>query len=768
MCRAMTGSTPYLGAGRRVGVLRRGAKIAARASVVVSAVRGPMRGPVHRLIGAGRIAAVTSALLAPDLLTSQPKPATLPAVSVVGTTPGALEGIPGAATVVDSTRLARLAPLSVKEVLRTIPGVHVVDEDAFGLNLNIGMRGLPPRRAQRVLLLEDGMPIHLGPYSDPSAHYHPPVDALERVEVVRGSAQIAFGPQTVGGVINFVRRAPPLRPTARVTLDGGSRAVAAGRLALGGTWRGVGLSADVARREGDGTRDGQHHRIDDLTLRTVFPVGPAQHVAVTASLYREASRYGEAGLSQDEFDRNPFQNPLPNDVFDLTRQALQAVHSVAIGGATLRTQAYAQRIERTAWRQASTSADRLGNAAFERAFRCAIGATSVNQCGNTGRPRSYRFVGLEPRLSLPHAMFGGRAMLEAGVRVHDEQMRRQERAGDGPSARNGVLTRDNEIDTRAFSAFVREQLRAAGVTITPGVRVEHVQSTNTNRLLGRSATDAYTELLPGLGLSWMAPDPAGVALTVLGGVHRGFAPPRPADVLNPVVGESIVQVDAEVSWTSELGARLQLRDVAQVEATLFRLDYDNQVVSGGLVGLGQRFVNAGRTLHAGAEVAASVAVDRLLGSDWWPSRRGALTADVALTYAPVARFANDRASTVDATRSVIGRRLPFAPRHVVHAGAGWSSLGGASVRLDGDVVTSQFSDDLNTRAPSAQGRRGLLPGYVVLNAALRAPLRAGRTSSVVTATVKNIANRVYITDRQEGIMTGMPRLVTLGLELGLQ
>jgi Fe(3+) dicitrate transport protein len=365
-------------------------------------------------------------------------------------------------------------------------------------------------------------------------------------------------------------------------------------------------------------------------------------------------------------------------------------------------------------------------------------------------------------------MFGGRAMLEAGVRVHDEQMRRQERAGDGPSARSGVLTRDNEIDTRAFSAFLREQLRTAGVTITPGVRVEHVQSTNTNRLLGRGATDAYTELLPGLGLSWMAPDPAGVALTVLGGVHRGFAPPRPADVLNPVVGESIVQVDAEVSWTSELGARLQLRDVAQVEATLFRLDYDNQVVSGGLVGLGQRFVNAGRTLHAGAEVAASVAVDRLLDSDWWPSRRGALTADVALTYAPVARFANDRASTVDATQPVIGRRLPFAPRHVVHAGAGWSSRGGASVRLDGDVVTSQFSDDLNTLAPSAQGRRGLLPGYVVFNAALRAPLRAGRTSSVVTATVKNIANRVYITDRQEGIMTGMPRLVTLGLELGFQ
>ena len=42
------------------------------------------------------------------------------------------------------------------------------------------------------------------------------------------------------------------------------------------------------------------------------------------------------------------------------------------------------------------------------------------------------------------------------------------------------------------------------------------------------------------------------------------------------------------------------------------------------------------------------------------------------------------------------------------------------MRLDGDFVASQFADDLSTIAPSAQGRRGLLPGYMVLNAALRA------------------------------------------------
>jgi Fe(3+) dicitrate transport protein len=715
-----------------------------------------------------RAVCVLAAVAHPRGLAAQSTRTPLPAVVVVGSRPGSSAGIPGATSVVDSVRLARLAPLSVKEALRTVPGVHVVDEDAFGLNLNIGVRGLPPRRAQRVLLLEDGMPIHLGPYSDPSAHYHPPADALERIEVVKGSAQIAFGPQTVGGVINFVRRAPPVQPTARLALSGGSRALATGRVFAGGTWRGVGLSLDAARREGNGTRDGQHHRVDDLSLRAVVPVGETQRIAITAGAYREASRYGEAGLSQEEFERDPFQNPLPNDVFDLTRQALQAVHEVRLGRATLRTQAYGQRLERTAWRQGSTSADRLGNAAYERNFRCVTGATTVNQCGNTGRPRAYDFIGLEPRLTLPHTLFGARGTLESGVRVHEEHMRRQEIAGNGPSARSGTLTRDNAIDTRATAGFLREQLQAGRFLITPGVRVEQVRSTNTNRLLGNSGDAAYTEVLPGLGLSWTPPIPSGHTLSLLGGVHRGFAPPRPADVLNPVVGEGIVQVDAETNWTSELGARLALRDVATVEVTAFRLDYDNQVVSGALVGSGQRFVNAGRTLHAGVEVSTSFALQRLLGARVWPPRRGALTGEVAWLYAPTARFANDRASTVDARQSVLGRRLPFAPRHVLNAGLGWSTLRGASLRVDGDAVSAQFADDLNTVLPAAQGRRGLLPSYVVVNASLRVPMRTGRTGTVVTAGIKNIANRVYITDRQEGIMTGMPRLVTMGMEIARQ
>jgi Fe(3+) dicitrate transport protein len=694
---------------------------------------------------------------------------TLPRVEVVAPTADARARFPGAVRVVDAARLSAVPEVSVKDALRSVPGVHVMDEDAFGLNLNIGLRGLPARRSQRVLLLEDGMPIHLGPYSDPSAHYHPPVDALERIEVVTGASQIAFGPQTVGGVINFVRRAPPRTPTARLTLAGGGRDLRTGRLSLGGTWRERGLIVDAGHRAGAGTRDDHAHRVDDLSVRTTLPLGRAQRLALSMGLYREASRYGEAGLSQVEFDRNPFANPLPNDVFDLSRQAAQLVHESAIGRwGTLRTQLYGQRIDRTAWRQASTSADRLDSPSYRTAFRCVAGATSVDQCGNTGRPRRYRFGGIEPRLTAVHRLGQATAQLEAGARVHEETMRRQERDGATATARTGPLSRDNEIITHARSAFVREQITLGALTLTPGLRVEQVESRNRNRLAGTSGSGRYTEWLPGIGGVWTVRDTGSVRISVLAGAHRGFAPPRPADVLNPVAGEGLVQVDAETSVTTEFGTRIAFRNSATLDVTMFDLAYDNQVVRGSLLNIGQRFVNAGRTRHRGVEVGSTMPVGlalQALGAGPWSQ---ALSIDAALTYLPVARFADARNSTVDAQQSVRGRRLPFAPRSLIRAGLRWDDRAArAQLRLEVDAVGAQFADDVNSAVPSAQGRRGVIPAYSVINASARVPLWRDRGAGALTLSIRNLTNRVYITDRSEGIMTGMPRVVLIGTDLAL-
>ena len=137
------------------------------------------------------------------------EPVVTEAVTVKGILPSNLEAVPGSFNVVDEKALEERQPFSMEEALNNVPGVNVVGESAYGLGINIGVRGMDPRRTARTLLMEDGMPLFLSPYGDPSAHYTTPLERSQRIEVVKGSGQVLYGPQTVGGMINFVTKPVP-------------------------------------------------------------------------------------------------------------------------------------------------------------------------------------------------------------------------------------------------------------------------------------------------------------------------------------------------------------------------------------------------------------------------------------------------------------------------------------------------------------------------------------------------------------------------------
>ena len=138
-------------------------------------------------------------------------------IRVVGR-PAELGRIPGSATLVTSSALEIWRVPTMNEALRRVPGVTVREEEGLGLRPNIGIRGLNPTRSTKVLLLEDGIPVTFAPYGDNAAYYHPPVTRFETVEILRGSGQIAFGPQTVGGVINYITPTIPQEGGGRVAV----------------------------------------------------------------------------------------------------------------------------------------------------------------------------------------------------------------------------------------------------------------------------------------------------------------------------------------------------------------------------------------------------------------------------------------------------------------------------------------------------------------------------------------------------------------------
>jgi Fe(3+) dicitrate transport protein len=670
--------------------------------------------------------------------------------------PEELRRMPGSLEVVDADTLASSHPFSVNEALRKISGVNVRDEEGFGLRPNIGIRGLNPTRSTKVLLLEDGVPLTYAPYGDNAAYYHPPLERIESIEVLKGSAQIAYGPSTVGGVINYVTPVPPQQTSGTVTLEGGTREFFNGYGTVG-TRRGpVGLLGSYMRRMGEGARDNTHSSLHDVTGKAVVMLTPSQVLTVRGSHYVETSNITYSGLRQAEWEAAPRGNPFANDRFDGWRTGTSATHAVVLSPrAVLSTTAYASWFDRDWWRQSSNSAQRPNDAADPL---CGGMENLLTTCGNEGRLRAYYTVGVEPRLRVDHALFGVRQETDLGVRLHTEHQDRRQENGDTPISRTGRLVESNVRDADAYAAFVQHRVLLGNLTVTPGLRVEHVRFARTNRLAndgaGLGGATSLTQAVPGVGVAYGAGD----RYTLFGGIHRGFAPPRVEDVITNAGG--VVELDPELSWNYEAGARTRLVPGLSLDATFFRMDYQNQLVPASLAGgVGAVLTNGGETLHQGLEMAGRFDAATLRSTSHNVYVRA------AWTWLPVARFTGVRTSNIPGFSgvSVSGNRLPYAPAQTLTTTLGYANASGLDLMVEAQRVGEQYADDLNTVLPTPDGQRGLIPAMTLWNASVN--YRLSRLPLTLFGTVKNLGDVTAIVDRSRGILPTMPRLVQVGVRV---
>src|SRR3989304_1009144 len=149
------------------------------------------------------VAAIMSLQLVSVVRAEVPEIEKMPTVEVIGGQE-ALQALPSSGFILDEQELYRSHVFTTNEALRKIPGIHVRDEEGFGIRPNMGIRGLNPTRSTKPLLLEDGLPLSFAPYGDNASYYHPPVDRFVRVEGLKGANQLLFGPQTISGPINYI------------------------------------------------------------------------------------------------------------------------------------------------------------------------------------------------------------------------------------------------------------------------------------------------------------------------------------------------------------------------------------------------------------------------------------------------------------------------------------------------------------------------------------------------------------------------------------
>ena len=713
---------------------------------------------------------VSGAVLAQefDAREDSTKEQSMPQIEILAQRDRILSKVPGSVTVLDFKSIKKIAPVHGNELFRKIPGLNVVDEEGAGLRLNIGIRGLDPDRSRNVLVLEDGIPVALNPYGEPELYFTPPIDKMNTVEVLKGSGQILFGPQTTGGVVNLISANPPEKESSTLRLRAGTGGFVSTYASYGNTIDKIGFVVSYLNKRADkigATRFNLH----DISAKMRIALSEKAKIGIKLGLYDELSNSTYIGLTQHMYDKGgqDYLRMAPNDLLPVRRYHFSATHQYRLNKQLqLQTTAFAYTTTRD-WRRqdfsfSASAANRTGIVWGNPAIP---GGAVYMLKTNTHRNRQFEVAGVESQIKWKTE----KHLLQAGSRILSEKADEQLLIGNAPTAVGGNL-RDVEIRKgQAISVYVHDKITLSKkLDVNMGVRYEQF-GYGRNILRGRFnvngmtitadtnllASSSMMAILPGLGFNYKLKEHA----IIFGGIHKGFAPPRTKDA---ITAEGMaMDIQQEESWNTELGVRIIHGNYLSAEATLFSMDFKNQIIpisqsSGNANATG--LANGGRTNHRGAEASVSFDLGKAMVKNY--SLVVASNATIISSRYDADRFI----SATGMKTNIKNNKLPYAPSFIFNNSIEFESSKGAGFRLSGNFTGKQFADELNTVAASADGRIGLINSRYIMD--FTGFIKLPKKDIVFNLAVKNLTNERYIASRRpQGIRVGIDRQIVAGIEL---
>ena len=700
--------------------------------------------------------------------------------------------LPGAATVVDMQTLKLVNPIGTQEMLEYVPGVNGFADDGIGNSrISIGIRGLNPRRSSRTLILEDGVPIQPALYVYPNMYYNPPADRIDQIEVIKGSGSILYGPQTMGGVINYFTRRPRSEYGGTFKLTGGENGYASFFTEIGGWGNSSKLKPEIQLllKRGDGFRQNNGFEQINSTLKINYNQSPTKNIYFKANFNYENSNATYTGLTEYSFADDPTFNPKEDDNFRVYRTAFDLIQTEQVTSDILKnTTAFISYFDRRWWREYDIfiRPDSL-NDQNEYDENDAVpsktyiddqidlvrvgGGSSAYGFSNFGILRTFYVAGLEQSYNIKHEFFNQSSIMDIGWRIYWERFIDDRKEGEEPGSRDGVyyigdidsatiVGKSQHYETMAFSGFISESIDVGIITLRPGLRFEIFEQERIDRLQGSIYQDK-TEyvILPGLAFTSSL-----FGMNIFGGIHRGYTPPS-SGALNIVnFGEDYedtgLDVEPEMSWNKEIGFRGASRFI-EYELAGFHVNIENLIAAG----RGTSFLNLGRVTTMGLETR----------THFFLSNFSSYIPDLDIIYCLLDTKINEgeipsAIKTVNA--NLEGNNLPYAPRHTLTIGLESYVLEKVQIRCDVKYVDDVFTDFENIETSMNKGIRGPVDAYTIVNLSANIELN---TKLNIFLSGKNITDEKYIGSRlhsnprqkqpemSSGILPGPRRQVNLGI-----
>jgi len=743
------------------------------------------------VIASASLGMAFSAFAAEDIAKADPASSVLDKIMVIGN-PANIETLPGSAHVVTKADIREQNYDDVDQVLRKVPGVYIRQEGNFGLFPSISLRGVDTTRSSKITLMEDGVLTAPAPYSAPAAYYSPTVGRMSGMEILKGSSQVKYGPQTTGGVINYLSTPIPLKETAYLKSSYGSfgdlRTHAYGGNTFDTSVGQIGFLVEGYFRQNQGYkkidetpdfRDGENTGFTksdpmiklswepntDIYQRLEFKYG-------TSSLDANETYLG---LSEADFaaDPNRRYSATRFDNIDSLQKRSYLRYVVAPTDdldfiATLYNNDFSRN-----WYKLKDLRNVNGNtiklspalagAQNGEGLACLKGdlACTLRVRANN---RAYNSKGID---TVTYFRFGSDEVqheIAAGIRFNKDQIRRFQWDDDYSQLANGAIDSmssgtpggaGNRLQsTDALALFVQDNIIAGDWSFTPGIRYEKLDQTFEDYSSpNKSGTNQMNMTAGSLGVTYKFNE----LWTGFGSVNRGFSPPSPKSAVGGI--------KQETSNAFELGARYANPQRAlAVEAVAFYTQFNDLIVIDNIGGTGTGDTeNFGKVKSTGLEFSAQY--DAGIANGWKYRNPWFLTA----TYTNAVQ--QNSATSTDAesifSYGQAGNKVPYIPELVFSLGTGieskqWgSSITGSYV---GETFTSANNVDgqLNGNG-NPDARFGKTDAYFVMDVSAFYRIQDGVK---LFAGVQNLLNERYISSRQpEGPRSGMPMFAYAGLEM---
>jgi len=652
-----------------------------------------------------------------------------------------------------------------RTALAKIPGLTMWEMDGAGTQLNIGSRGTDSHRSIEMNMRQNGYNTNSDMFGYPEDHYTVPLQGVEQIQLVRGSAALQFGPQ-FGGMMNYKMNEGDTTKVFGAELEqtAGNNNFFNSFNAVGGTKGRLNYYAFYDNRHGDGWRDNAEFNYHAYYVHLGYQI--SDKIGIKAEFSRmDYVQQIAGGLTDQQFEVSAKQSVRPRNYFQPVINIPALILNYNISSNThLEVTSHALFGERN-------SVQFINAPNIPDTFNTAIASYNPRQVD-----RDY-YSGFTTEARLLHVYKIGRinSVITGGLRYfHELTKRKQKGEGTTGSDFDLTLTQHYGIDLRFttdnYAAFAENIFQLTPrFSVTPGIRYEMINTDLNGVINNRTAAVSYAGKrnfpLFGTGLQYDLNSTS----QLIANISQAY---RPYLYANVTPADRLDKIDPNLKdskgYNIDLGYRGRIGNVFQFDLDAFYLFYGNKI---GLIADtnddGSSYLlttNVGNSVAKGIEAFTELALLKLIDPTNRSGSEVRIFGSVAFDQAKYTSGVINKSGT---NINISGNYVENAPQWILKSGIElrYKTI---STIFQYAFTSKTYNDAFNT-ASSSNGVIGLIPAYHVWDWNCSWQLSK---QFHVSASVNNFTNEKYFNRRitmypGPGILPADGRTFTISMGLDI-